>query len=129
MKIVSYPERLLDRTPRAFRAAVLDVQREAQRNAPVRTGDFRRRIESIFLGRLLARVGSRHPGTRIREFGGTIRAKNAPFLHFKTRSGGWVKVRQVTQRPGGYSQGFTPWLRPAGARFAEFMTRRLRELG
>ena len=126
MRVVSRPEILQQQAERAFKAAVLDVQREAMRNAPVRTGDLRRRVQAVFDSATRARVGLRHPGARIREFGGTIVAKRAAFLHFKTRDGRWVKVRSVTQRPGGYSQGHQPWLRPAGARFGEFFVNRLR---
>lgn len=129
MRFISYRERFLAGLPRAFKAAVFDVQLQAMRNAPVGLGggDFRRRIHIDWLGPMLARVGTDHPGGRIREFGGTIRARRKAYLHFfSRRSGRWVKVRQVTQRPGGYSQGFQPWLRPAARRFGEFMTRHLR---
>lgn len=40
------------------------------------------------------------------EFGGTITAKNAPYLVFKTRDGIWHRVKSVTQVP-------QPYLRPA----------------
>jgi hypothetical protein len=124
---ISYRAQFLAKIDRAFKASVLDVQLEAMANAPVRTGDLRRRIHVAWLGPRRAKVGTDHPGGKMREFGGTIVARRVRFLHFKTRDGHWVKVRQVTQRPGGYSQGFRPWLRPAGRRFGEFMTRHLRE--
>lgn len=129
MQIESHPERLLGRVPEAFGRAVFDVEREAKRNAPVGItgGDFRRRIRTEWLGPLQARVGTDHPGGRIREFGGTIVAKTKKYLHFyDKRHGTWVMKRQVTQRPGGYSQGFRPWLRPAGGRFGEFFVKHLR---
>jgi hypothetical protein len=126
MRLISYRAQFLAKHQRAFRAAVFDVQRQAMANAPVRTGDFRRRIHVDWLGPLRARVGTDHPGGRMREFGGTIVARTKQYLHFKTRDGHWVKVRRVFQRPGGYSQGFRPWLRPAGRRFGEFMRNQLR---
>jgi len=127
MKIVSHRDEFLRRTEAAFKAAVYDVQLEAMKNAPVDTGDLRRRIHANFLGPLRAVVGTDHPGGKMREFGGTIRAHSKPYLvFFWKRRGRWVKVKQVTQRPGGYSQGFRPWLRPAGRKFGEFLTRHLR---
>lgn len=32
---------------------------------------------------------------RIHEFGGTIKTRTAPYLHFKTKDGKWHKVKQV----------------------------------
>lgn len=126
MRVISTPQRLFDNNRRAFRAAVLEVQGEMMAHAPVRTGDMRRRVTVEWLSDLRARVGLRHPGARIREFGGTIVARRARYLRFKTRDGHWVQVRQVTQRPGGYSQGHVPWIRPAGRRFGEFLAKHLR---
>lgn len=128
MRFISLADKLLRIAPQAHRAATLDVQQLAMRNAPVRTGDFRRRIRAEFFGEFRSRVGTDHPGGRIREFGGVIRAVRKRFLHFKTRDGRWVKVRQVTQRPGGYSNGFRPWLRPAAYEYPRFMAHHLRRL-
>lgn len=129
MTFISYRRQFLAKVDRAFKAAVHDVQLDAMANAPVRTGGLRTRIHIAWLGPRRALVGTDHPGGKMREFGGTIRARRSAWLHFKTRSGQWVKVKQVTQRPGGYSQGFRPWLRPAGKRFPEFMARHLRRGG
>jgi len=46
------------------------------------------------------------PGARMREYGGVIRAKNAPFLVFKTKDGVWHKCKSVVQPA-------TPYIRPA----------------
>ena len=42
----------------------------------------------------------------IHEFGGVIKAKNAPYLWFKTKSGDWVRTKSVTIPA-------RPYLRPA----------------
>lgn len=126
VRFVSHADRLYDHIEASFRAAVYDVQREMMANAPVRTGDMRRRIRVEWLGRDRARVGLSHPGARMREFGGTIFPRRSAYLVFKTRDGQWRRAKQVTQRPGGYSQGFKPWIRPAGAKFRQFITQRLR---
>lgn len=41
-------------------------------------------------------AGSNVVYAAIHEFGGEIRAKNAPYLHFQTRGGQWVKTKKVT---------------------------------
>lgn len=125
MRLESYRERVLGKVESTFRAAVLDTHADMVAHAPVRTGDMRRRVQIQWLGRLRARIGLNHPGARMREFGGTITAKRGRYLTFKTRDGNWVRVRQVTQRPGGYSQGFRPWIRPAGRRFGQHWRRHL----
>lgn len=51
-------------------------------------------------------LGASAPHARIREYGGTIRAKNKPYLKFRARSGQFVQVKQVTQQA-------TPYMRPA----------------
>ena len=54
----------------------------------------------------------------IHEFGGTIKAKDAPYLTFKTKSGNWVRVREVTIPPrlhmrDEFEQSHPKWLRAA----------------
>lgn len=46
------------------------------------------------------------PGARQREYGGIIRAKNAPFLVFQTYDGEWHACKSVNQPA-------TPYIRPA----------------
>lgn len=43
---------------------------------------------------------------RIHEFGGLIKAKNAKYMHFKTKDGSWHKVKTVHMPP-------RPYIRPA----------------
>ena len=54
-------------------------------------------------------VGPRtFPGARMREYGGIIKAINAPYLVFQTKDGAWHKCKSVTQPA-------TPYIRPAVA--------------
>ena len=53
----------------------------------------------------------------IQEFGGIIRATKAAYLHFRTKSGNWVKVKQV-KIPA------QPYLRPA----ADFVVSNMRTI-
>ena len=41
----------------------------------------------------------------IQEFGGTIRAKNKPYLVFQTKDGSWHSVKSVQIPPVGYMRG------------------------
>lgn len=41
----------------------------------------------------------------IQEFGGTIHAKNAPYLVFKTKDGAWHSVKSVQLHPAAYMRG------------------------
>ncbi len=47
----------------------------------------------------IATVGTDCIYAHIHEYGGTIRAINGPYLHFKTSDGKWVKISQVTMPP------------------------------
>jgi len=38
------------------------------------------------------------------EYGMTIKAKHAPYLHFKTKDGQWVRKKQVTIPPFGWAR-------------------------
>lgn len=49
-------------------------------------------------------VGSNAVYARIHEVGGIIRAKNAKYLHFKTRDGHWHKVKEVKIKPKRYAE-------------------------
>lgn len=116
---------------RALTAGALVIQNAAKSRAPVRTGNLRR---SIHIGghTELARdyhgvtgeVGPGVPGpehrgrasavyigtnviyAKQREFGGTITAKNAPYLVWRDYDGGWHRARSV-------HQAATPYMRPA----------------
>ena len=52
---------------------------------------------------ITGKVGSNLAYARIHELGGIIRAKNAPYLIFKTASG-WVKTKQVKMPKRSYLQ-------------------------
>lgn len=64
-------------------------------------------------------LGATAPHARIREFGGTIRAKRKPWLMFPGRDGRLVRVKEVRQRA-------TPYLRPARLQTRTDVLRELR---
>lgn len=73
-----------------------------------------------------ARIGASVKYAAIHEFGGTIHAKNAEYLHFKTRDGGWVRTKQVTIPARPYLRPALTEHAPALQRtFAEAMRRRM----
>ena len=70
----------------------------------IRTGEFRRKIRVGKVTADVAIIGTDHPGARIHEFGGTIRAKRAPFLVFapdpaKPKELVFVKQVKIPPRP------------------------------
>jgi len=72
-------------------------------------GDYRRSIHVQMIyenGQAYALVGTNKIQAKQLEFGGVIRAKNAPYLVFKTEDGNWVQTKEVFQ-PG------HPHFRPA----------------
>lgn len=100
-------------------AGALLVVNEAKKKAPYRTGNLRRSLhvggyghktrdfsaakECSDIGkpprfglRVRVRCGTNLIYARIQEYGGTIVAKNKPFLVFKTRDGRWHSVKSVT---------------------------------
>ncbi len=94
----------------AARRAVTDgghlIERRAKQRAPVLTGTLRRSIHvdsvvPLGPGRWQSITGPSVIYARQREFGGTIRAKNAPYLKFKG-SQGWAQVKSVYQKPQPY---------------------------
>lgn len=112
-------------TTRALIAAGLIVQNDAKQRAPYRTGTLRRSIH--IGGHSFQGGGTQLPGPQVSgdqvtvaigtnleyaaqvEFGGTITARNAPYLMFQVGQGTdrhWVRVRSVRQ------QG-RPYLMPA----------------
>jgi phage gpG-like protein len=72
------------------------LRRSIVMEGPVRTG----------LGTATARVGPTVVYGRIQELGGTITAKNAPYLMISFPDGGFAQVTQVTLPP-------RPFLEPA----------------
>lgn len=69
------------------------------------TGDLSRSITTELRG-LSVHVGTDKVYGAIQELGGTIEAKNAPYLVFQTDDGQWHSVKSVTLPP-------RPYLRPA----------------
>lgn len=67
-----------------------------QSDAKIRAGSVIGRVGSGLKGRMLAYA-------RIHELGGIIRAKDAPYLIFKTASG-WVKTKEVKMPKRSYLQ-------------------------
>jgi len=127
---------------RALVSGALLVANAAKEKAPWKTGNLRR---SIHVGGEGVKGGLEQPttgtdiggkvsgsefaevlvGTNVeyaaqREFGGTIVAKNAPYLVFKTYDGAWHKVKSVTQPA-------RPYLRPAFDEQRENVIREVKE--
>ena len=86
---------------KAVHAGALQIENKARINAPVLTGALRNSVstESHVNGNVAeAEIGFRGLAyAKIQEYGGTIRAKNRPYLMFRV-GGKFVKVRQVTIR-------------------------------
>lgn len=112
----------------AFAGALDDTARHVARRAPRDKGTLAASIYSqVYAGPgLRGKIGSHdNPGkVRMRQFGGTIRAKNpSGFLTFQTRDGRWHRVREVTQRPGGPSNNYVPLFDPVRDFWAYFAVR------
>ncbi len=94
----------------SVRAGGLVVEKYAKDKVPRWTGNLSRSIhvEIVEVTPIFAAaiIGTDVEYAAQVEFGGTIKAKNAPYLVFKTRDGQWHKVKSVTQVP-------QPYLRPA----------------
>jgi phage gpG-like protein len=102
----------LDRVEGQLRRASYDllgnvgrrVVKEGQDNAPYKTGSLRADIQIRQRTTNKLTVGTRLvPYAAIHEFGGTIRAKRKPYLHFKVGNR-WVRTKQVQIRAKRYMQ-------------------------
>lgn len=117
--------RLLGMTEPAFEAAVQDVEDAAKAEAEKhsRTGKFKDSITHT-VGRegddFVARVGSPLVSARVKEKGGFMQSNSGRGLLLRLPGGEYRTVQQVRVRA-------TPVMAPAGAKFAEDMTRRMRE--
>lgn len=92
----------------AVRAGAMPIENGAKEKAPFLAGILRSSIHTEVTSTgtsAKAEIGTDVPYAAQREFGGTITAKNAPFLAFRI-NGRWVRVRSVTQKA-------TPYLRPS----------------
>ncbi len=75
-----------------------------------RSGNLSRHIranttftETEYIGRaFVAGYPGQVPYARIHEYGGIIRARNAPYLTFRTEDGRWHRVKQVTMPERSY---------------------------
>ena len=93
----------------AVKLAGNEYKTDVQKIAPYKTGTYRRSIHVQMIyenGQAYALVGTNKIQGKQLEFGGVIRAKNAPYLVFKTEDGNWVQTKEVFQ-PG------HPHFRPA----------------
>ena len=86
------------------------VRNSASEKAPYKTGNLRSSIHieprSSGKDEAVVEVGTSEEYARIQEYGGTINAKNKPYLVFQTEDGSWHSVKSVTIPPH-------PYLRPA----------------
>lgn len=89
----------------ALLAGALIIQNAAIENAPYDTGSLRKSIHIEIIERgsnyVKAKIGTDLVYAAIQEFGGTITAKNSPYLVFELRGidgidGGLIRVRSVT---------------------------------
>lgn len=82
------------------------VEAKAKGYAPYESGTFRRsinyRTKEKSLNSVIIEVGTNLKYARLQEFGGTIKAKNKPFLIFRTKDGRWVKTKSVYVPPHPY---------------------------
>jgi hypothetical protein len=63
------------------------------------TGDYRRSVHVELVSNSSVVVGTNRIDARQHEYGGVIKAKNAPYLVFQLEDGTWVKTKQVYQPP------------------------------
>lgn len=90
---------------KSLQQSALFVQNDAKKLAPHDTGQLRRSITSKVHGFDYAEVGTDLVYAPMQEYGGTIKAKSKQYLHFKTKSGNWVKVKSVVIKAKKYMEG------------------------
>ena len=99
-----------------------DVQAKITEIGLYKKGDYRRSIhvEGPFEGSdgPYYVTGTDNIAARQHEFGGVIKAKNAPYLVFQTEDGAWHKVKAVTQPPHPH---FQPALDENGGKYIGIM--------
>jgi len=79
-----------------------EYKNDVQALIPYKHGDLRRSVHvepSEEGGHPISLVGSNKVYARQREYGGVIKAKNAPYLVFQLEDGTWIKTKQVYQHP------------------------------
>lgn len=101
-----YPQLYEDGRTRATNKSLVFLQKTSFYKAPYEKGTLRGEIKQLYSRRML--VAGTHQSrdyAAIHEFGGTIRAKNKPYLVFQTRDGSWHSVKQVIIKPKKYFYG------------------------
>ena len=131
------PKRVASQIEIAMKKAVELVRGRAQfnitgaraTNPPQKLGRVSGRLAGSIVGRVetegnevVGLVGTKVIYARIHEFGGTIRAKRAPFLVFKLADGTFRRVKSVTIPARPYLQPAIKWARP---RIAQLLRRGL----
>ena len=99
------PEKTKSALRKSLQQSSLFVQNDAKKLAPHDTGQLRRSITHKVHGYDYAEVGTNLVYAAIQEYGGTIKAKNKPYLRFKTKSGNWVRVKSVVIKAKKYMEG------------------------
>lgn len=124
----AFPAELQEQLGESLRAGMQIAKQKAVELAPKGRGPAKgvRLAKSIYVRTVRSRkgwsatLGASAVHARIREKGGTIRAKNGPYLVFTGREGHLVAVKQVTQRA-------TPYLAPALRKSRDAIVRELRQ--
>jgi len=84
----------------AMKQALIVLESTAKAKAPWDTGALSGSIGSEIVGgpgsEIVGKVGTNIVYGPIQEYGGTIHAKNAPYLVFQTKDGSWHSVKSVT---------------------------------
>lgn len=75
------------------------IESKAKDYAPYQSGNLRRSIhyETKYksLTSVIIAIGTNLKYARLQEFGGTITAKNKPYLMFRGKTGEWVRTKSV----------------------------------
>jgi len=99
------PEKTRNALKKSLQESSAFVQKDAQKLAPLDTGELSKSITTKVHGHHYAKIGTSLVYAAIQEYGGTIKAKNKPYLHFRTKSGNWVKVKSVVIKARKYMEG------------------------
>ena len=113
MRIVRNWDRFFSAVHRQVYESFDDTAAEARRN--LGNGSLSRTVQVQRTGHLAARVGSNHPGAKAQEVGAYITPKSAKALRFA--SGKFSKRARIRGKR---------WLKRAGPKWHDHLTRRLR---
>lgn len=105
-KLARLGQELPDVMELALHQGAAVIEGAAKELAPYESGDLRRSINYLTIHKSLSSVivsiGTNLIYARLQEFGGTIEAKNKPYLRFRTKGGNWVTTRSVFVPPHPY---------------------------